>query len=107
MIRTERVVMKDIEELSLGQKVVAILTMIFNYGEHSADSTPLVIDQPEDNLDNLYIYQNLVKSLRRIKNKRQVIIATHSATIVTNADAEQVIILESDNKEVGYQKRIP
>ncbi|MCC9022106.1 Spaf_1101 family AAA-like ATPase [Bacillus nakamurai] len=105
MIRTERVIMKDIEELSLGQKVVAILTMIFNYGEHSADSTPLVIDQPEDNLDNLYIYQNLVKSLRKIKNKRQVIIATHSATIVTNADAEQVIILESDNKRGWLSKK--
>ncbi|CCU56913.1 Spaf_1101 family AAA-like ATPase [Bacillus subtilis] len=104
-IRTEKVVMKDIDELSLGQKVVAILTLIFNYGEHSVDSTPLVIDQPEDNLDNLYIYQNLVKSLRKIKNKRQVIIATHSATIVTNADAEQVIILESDNKRGWLSKK--
>ncbi|MDO6657345.1 Spaf_1101 family AAA-like ATPase [Anaerobacillus sp. 1_MG-2023] len=97
--------MKDIEELSLGQKVVAILTFIFNYGEYSNDNTPLVIDQPEDNLDNLYIYQNLVKSLRKIKNKRQVIVSTHSATIVTNADAEQVIILESDNKRGWLSKK--
>lgn len=104
-VSTEQVLMKNIEELSLGQKVVAILTFLFNYGEYSNDSTPLVIDQPEDNLDNLYIYQNLVKSLRRIKNKRQVIISTHSATIVTNADAEQVIILESDNKRGWLLKK--
>ncbi|WP_058307347.1 Spaf_1101 family AAA-like ATPase [Gracilibacillus massiliensis] len=96
-VKSEKVLMKNIEELSLGQKVVAILTFLFNYGEYSNDSTPLVIDQPEDNLDNIYIYQNLDKSLRRIKNKRQVIISTHSSTIVTNADAEQVIILDSDN----------
>ncbi|AVR00339.1 hypothetical protein OBCHQ24_15450 [Oceanobacillus iheyensis] len=104
-VLSERVLMKDIEELSLGQKVVAILTFLFNYGEYSNDSTPLVIDQPEDNLDNLYIYQNLVKSLRRIKNKRQVIISTHSATIVTNADAEQVLILASDNKRGWLVKK--
>lgn len=104
-VLSEQVMMRDIEELSLGQKVVAILSLIFNYGEHSNDSTPLVIDQPEDNLDNLYIFQNLVKSLRKIKNKRQVIISTHSATIVTNADAEQVIILESDNKKGWLLKK--
>ncbi|MET3683856.1 ABC-type lipoprotein export system ATPase subunit [Alkalibacillus flavidus] len=104
-VLTETVNMKDIETLSLGQKVVAILTFLFGYGEHSNDSTPLVIDQPEDNLDNLYIYRNLVKSLRKIKNKRQVIISTHSATIVTNADAEQVIILDSDNNKGWLTKK--
>jgi predicted ATP-dependent endonuclease of OLD family len=82
--------------------VVGILTFIFNYGEYSNDFTPLVIDQPEDNLDNMCIYENLVKSLRKIKTKRQVIVSTHSATIVTNADSEQVIVMESDNKHVGY-----
>nr|WP_239710878.1 hypothetical protein [Paenibacillus sp. 19GGS1-52] len=90
--------MKDISELSLGQKVVTILTFIFEYGKFFNDSTPLIIDQPEDNLDNQYIYRNLVNSLKLIKNSRQIIIVTHSSTIVTNADAEQVIVLESDHR---------
>ncbi|MGP9043966.1 Spaf_1101 family AAA-like ATPase [Cytobacillus kochii] len=96
-VQSTSVLMREIETLSLGQKVVAILTFIFNFGEHSLDSTPLVIDQPEDNLDNQYIFKNLVESLKKIKNSRQVIISTHSSTIVTNADAEQVIVLDSNN----------
>ncbi|MBT2636578.1 Spaf_1101 family AAA-like ATPase [Bacillus sp. ISL-39] len=93
------VLLKPIETLSLGQKVAAILTFIFKFGIHAKDNTPLIIDQPEDNLDSQYIYKNLVSSLREIKNARQVIIVTHNSTIVTNAVAEQVIVLNSDNQK--------
>lgn len=86
----------NIEHLSLGQQVVAILTLIIEYGKYCGDNTPFIIDQPEDNLDNQYIYNNLVASLRNIKNYRQVIIVTHNSSIVTNADSEQVIVLESN-----------
>jgi len=89
---------KDIKELSLGQKVVAMLSFVLGYSDFSNDYSPLIIDQPEDNLDNQYIYKNLVQKLKEIKSKRQVIIATHSSTIVTNAKAEQVIVMKSDNK---------
>ncbi|MCH4260123.1 MAG: AAA family ATPase [Clostridium tyrobutyricum] len=89
---------KDIRILSLGQKVVAMLSFILGYSEYSEDFRPLLIDQPEDNLDNRYIYKNLVHQLKAIKAKRQVIIATHNATIVTNAKADQVVVMESDNK---------
>lgn len=103
----QKVMFKSVKELSLGQKVVAMLTFVLGYSDFSNDYTPLVIDQPEDNLDNQYIYRNLVKILKEIKSKRQIIIATHSATIVTNAKAEQVIVMESDNlhgkiKTTGY-----
>lgn len=104
IVETLGVNLKDISNLSLGQKVVAILTFLFEYGNFTKDNTPLIIDQPEDNLDNQYIYKNLVKSLRQIKNNRQVVIVTHSSTIVTNADAEQVIVLESDNKKGWVEK---
>ncbi|WAG64468.1 hypothetical protein LL037_18625 [Clostridium estertheticum] len=50
-----------------------------------------------DNLDNQYIYRNLLRQLRGIKEKRQVIIATQNATIVTNAKADQVCVIKSDN----------
>lgn len=89
---------KSVQTLSLGQKVVAMLSFVLGYSEYSKDYRPLIIDQPEDNLDNQYIYKNLVTQLRSIKEKRQVIIATHNATIVTNAKADQVCIMCSDNQ---------
>nr|WP_050632258.1 hypothetical protein [Bacillus andreraoultii] len=91
-------IFKSVKELSLGQKVVAMLSFILSYSDYSNDYTPLIIDQPEDNLDNRYIYKNLVSDLRKAKSKRQVIIATHNSTIVTNSKAEQVIVMESNNK---------
>lgn len=94
-----------VEELSLGQQVSAILTFVIEYGKFIKDSSPLIIDQPEDNLDNQYIYKNLVHSLKSIKNERQVIVATHSSTIVTNADSEQVIVMESDNVNAWIKGR--
>lgn len=89
---------KSVRELSLGQKVVAMLSFILSYSDFSNDYTPLIIDQPEDNLDNRYIYKNLVSDLRKAKSKRQVIIATHNSTIVTNSKAEQVIVMASNNR---------
>lgn len=94
---------KDIRNLSLGQKVVAMLDFILAYGKYKDDYRPLVIDQPEDNLDSRYVYKNLVKHLRDTKNERQVIIATHNATIVTNAVSDCVIVMESDGKH-GWVK---
>lgn len=82
---------RDITKLSLGQKVVAILSFILGYSKYAKDFRPLIIDQPEDNLDSQYIYKNLVQELRVMKGTRQVIVATHNATIVTNAKADQVI----------------
>ena len=51
---------KSVKTLSLGQKVVAMLSFILGYSEYSKDYRPLIIDQPEDNLDNQYIYKNLM-----------------------------------------------
>ncbi|HEP6947597.1 TPA: AAA family ATPase [Streptococcus pyogenes] len=98
---------KDIKNLSLGQKVVAMLDFILGYGKYNDDFRPIVIDQPEDNLDSRYIYKNLVQQLRKTKNDRQVIIATHSATIVTNAMSDCVLVMDSDGvhgwvKNQGY-----
>ncbi|MBK6478315.1 MAG: hypothetical protein IPF93_08495 [Saprospiraceae bacterium] len=56
---------------------------------------PLLIDQPEDNLDSEFIYKTLVKNLRRIKEHRQVIIVTHNANIAVLGDAELIVPLKS------------
>lgn len=81
-----------------------MLSFILGYSDFSDDYRPLIIDQPEDNLDNRYIYKNLVSTLRDTKEQRQVIIATHNATIVTNAKAEQVCIMESDGYNGWVEK---
>lgn len=94
--RTDKPLFKDIRELSLGQKVVAMLDFILAYAKFSDDNRPLIVDQPEDNLDSRYIYKHLVKQLRKVKDNRQIILATHNATIVTNAMTENVCVMESD-----------
>lgn len=79
---------QKIEQGSPGQKTAALLAFILSYGEE-----PLLLDQPEDDLDNELIYSLIVKQLREIKSKRQVIIVTHNANIVVNGDAEMVLPL--------------
>jgi len=80
---------KPVEQGSPGQKTAALLAFILSYG-----SEPLVLDQPEDDLDNHLIYGLIVTQLREIKQKRQILIVTHNANIVVNGDAENVIALD-------------
>ncbi|HHA7208635.1 hypothetical protein AWC39_10115 [Streptococcus pneumoniae] len=80
----------------MGQKVVAMLDFLLAYSDYSKDFRPLIIDRPEDNLDNRYIYRHLVQQFRDVKAQRQIILATHNATIVTNSMTDQVVIMESD-----------
>ena len=77
-----------IQKGSPGQKTAALLAFILSYGEE-----PLLMDQPEDDLDNELIYDLIVKQLRDTKSKRQVIVVTHNANIVVNGDAEMVFPL--------------
>lgn len=83
---------KNLESLSGGRKVAILLSMILE----SDDATPLVIDQPEDELDNRFLNETIIPTLHRLKGRRQVVFATHNANIVVNGDADQVIVLEAD-----------
>ena len=80
---------QPIEQGSPGQKTAALLAFILCYGDE-----PLLLDQPEDDLDNELIYHLIVERLRETKNKRQVIVVTHNANIVVNGDAEMVLPLK-------------
>jgi ABC-type lipoprotein export system ATPase subunit len=80
---------KPVEQGSPGQKTAALLAFILSYGDE-----PLVLDQPEDDLDNHLIYDLIVTQLRNVKQKRQVLVVTHNANIVVNGDAENVIALD-------------
>ena len=80
---------QSIEQSSPGQKNAALLAFILSYGDE-----PLLLDQPEDDLDNELIYDLIVRQLRETKSKRQVIVVTHNANIVVNGAAEMVLPLE-------------
>ena len=58
----------------------------------------LIIDQPEDSLDNSFIYKEVVKNIRKIKNKRQLIIATHNANIPVLGDSELISVMTSNGR---------
>ena len=80
---------QPIKRGSPGEKAAALLAFILSYGDE-----PLLLDQPEDDLDNELIYDLIVLQLRKTKTKRQVIVVTHNANIVVNGDAEMVLPLE-------------
>ena len=91
---------KDAAELSAGQKCTALLPILL-----ARRDSPLVIDQPEGNLDNHFIYETVVESIRRLKTKRQMIFITHNANIPVLAEAELIIVLNSDGKTGFVEKR--
>lgn len=78
----------SIEEGSPGQRTAALLAFLLSYGNE-----PLILDQPEDDLDNLLIYDLIVSQLRNMKRSRQIIVVTHNANIVVNGDSELVVAL--------------
>ena len=85
---------REFRQLSLGQQQSVLLAVML-----SADSnTPLIIDQPEDNLDGEFIYQSVIPVLRRAKERRQVIVVTHNANIAVLGDAEQIVVLRASNE---------
>lgn len=94
--RTIKDTFKNVLEISMGQKVVAMMGFILSFDGINKINNPLIIDQPEDNLDNQYIYNNLVQDLINAKGKRQVIIASHNSTVVVNSGTEKVIVMDSN-----------
>lgn len=85
---------KDLELLSPGQKGIVLLLLYLEIEQE--DSRPLIIDQPEENLDNISIYDNLIQYFRKRKRSRQIIMITHNPNLVVNTDAEQVIVADFD-----------
>lgn len=84
---------KSLSTASAGQKTTAILTFILSFG-----NSPLILDQPEDDLDNRLVYDLIVERLKVAKEKRQIIIVTHNANIPVNGDAEYIISMDSESK---------
>ncbi len=90
---------KDSQSLSTGQKCTTILPILLMESEK-----PLLVDQPEDNLDNRFISQTVVGSLRKMKARRQLIFVTHNPNIPVLGDAAKVFVLESDGTTARLAK---
>ncbi|GET47004.1 hypothetical protein [Capnocytophaga felis] len=90
---------KDINKLSVGQKGTMYLKMKL---ATEAFSKPIIFDQPEDDLDNQFIIKELVDLFKDLKKYRQIIIITHNANLVVNADAEQIVVARNNNEKLSY-----
>ncbi|MBN2260768.1 MAG: hypothetical protein JW702_09500 [Clostridiales bacterium] len=80
---------KSLNLLSPGQKGLVLMKLFLKL---DTSSKPILIDQPEDNIDNRSVYRVLKNDIREAKKKRQIIIATHNPNLVVNTDAEQIIV---------------
>lgn len=80
----------ELNELSVGQKCSALLIVALCDG-----NMPVIIDQPEDALDNVSVWEDISKKLRRGKNIRQFILTTHNPTVSVGSDSDQYIVLEA------------
>ena len=80
---------KPIESVSPGQRCSALLPLVA-----LAEDCPLIIDQPEDNLDNRLVGGVMTNVLSSLKERRQIIMSTHNANLVVGGDAEQVVVFE-------------
>lgn len=91
---------KEVYELSVGQRGTFYVCLKLATDPFMK---PFIFDQPEDDLDNDFIMHDLVPIFRMIKKYRQVIIVTHNANLVVNADAEQVIVARNEGEVLSYE----
>jgi hypothetical protein len=94
----------DIRKLSPGTRGIVLLLLYLALDD--SDDRPLIIDQPEENLDPKSVFDELVPLFIAAKAKRQVIIVTHNANLVVNTDADQIIEAQADPPPSGDLPRI-
>ena len=80
---------RDVDQASAGQRSAALLAFLLSYGNE-----PIILDQPEDDLDNQVVFDLVVQGVRQNKQRRQIIVITHDANVVVNGDAEAVHVME-------------
>jgi hypothetical protein len=90
---------KQSPNLSTGQRCTTILPILLLQSER-----PLLIDQPEDNLDNAFVYETVVKALQQVKGSRQVIFVTHNPNIPVLGHADRVFVFSSDGAHGSVSK---
>lgn len=89
----------ELEKLSPGTKGIVLL--ILYLGMDIADTRPLIVDQPDENLDNESIYALLTAYFKSAKKRRQIILITHNPNLVVNADSDQVVVATAMRRDNG------
>lgn len=85
---------RSVSEMSKGQRATAILPLLLRQAPY-----PLVLDQPEDDLDNRFVYETLVQAITALKAERQLIFVTHNANIPVIGNAENVLVMGMETPE--------
>ena len=88
----------NIKNLSIDDDINFDELDLIYIGSGTNNNQLLVLDQPEDDLDNAYVYHTLVKELDRVKEKRQLIVATHSPNIAVAGNSENIIVLKGNGE---------
>ena len=90
-----------IDEMSPGKKALVLLKLLISLAE---SKSPILIDQPEDDLDNKSISDDLITFIKKKKIERQIIVVTHNANVVVSGDAEQVIVANQQGNTTSNNK---
>ena len=93
----------NLKDMSPGKRSFVVLKLLLDFSDKKC---PILIDQPEDNLDNRAIYSDLVRYIRKKKKDRQIILVTHNPNIVVGADSEEVIIANQHGKNAPNENGI-
>ena len=91
----------SLDKMSPGKKGLVLLKILIDL---SNEKWPIIIDQPEDDLDNRSVYTDLVAFIKLKKKDRQIIVATHNPNLVVGSDADEVIVANQHGQEVGRDK---
>lgn len=89
------------EKMSAGKRAILLLKILIEV--NTEDKTPILIDQPEDDLDSKSVYKHLVDYIKTAKKRRQIILVSHNPNIVVGCDSEEVIIAQQKNKKFYYR----
>jgi len=92
----------SIDVMSPGKKALVLLKLLIELAESHC---PILIDQPEDDLDNRSVFDELIPFIKRKKKERQIIIVTHNANIVIGADSDEVIIANQRGKNAPNKEK--
>ena len=93
----------NLSDMSPGKRSFVVLKLLLDFSDKKC---PILIDQPEYNLDNRAIYNELVKYVREKKKERQIILVTHNPNIVVGADSEEVIVANQNGKNAPNDRGI-
>ena len=90
----------SLDKMSPGKKGLVLLKILIDLSD---EEWPIILDQPEDDLDNRSVYTDLVSFIKTKKKGRQIIIATHNPNLVVGADSEEIVVANQSGQDIGRE----